>query len=81
LPRLAYLCNTIFYMSISAPHKKRGRPATGRDPIHSIRFPPRITAAIQAAAEADADHPNRSEMIRRIVKDWLIAHGHLDAGS
>jgi Arc/MetJ-type ribon-helix-helix transcriptional regulator len=43
----------------------------------SLRLPPEITDAVVAAADADADHPSRSEMIRRILQDWLTGHGYL----
>lgn len=43
----------------------------------TFRSPPDLTAAIEAAA-GDADGlPSRSEMIRRIVTDWLQKRGYL----
>ena len=43
----------------------------------SFRSPPEITAAIEAAAAANPDTPTRSEMIRRIVVEWLRERGYL----
>ncbi|MFN3686748.1 ribbon-helix-helix protein, CopG family [Salinarimonas sp.] len=57
--------------------KKRGRPATGTDPHLSFRSPPEVTEAIERAAKAQTDTPSRSEMIRRIVTEWLRERGHL----
>ncbi len=57
--------------------RKRGRPATGTDPMLSFRSPPDITAAIDAAAAKAEGGPSRSEMIRRIVTDWLSERGFL----
>src|SRR5688572_27427573 len=64
--------------SITGQPKKRGRPSTGgRDPHVGFRSPAEITAAIDAAASAEPDAPSRSEMIRRIVTDWLGTKGLL----
>ncbi|MGJ3264662.1 MAG: hypothetical protein ACFE0R_15650 [Salinarimonas sp.] len=57
--------------------KKRGRPATGTDPHLSFRSPPAVTRALGRAAKAVTDAPSRSEMIRRIVTQWLEERGHL----
>lgn len=67
-------------MSIPVTPKKRGRPATGTDPHLSFRSPPAVTQAIERAAKAEADQPSRSEMIRRIVTEWLKERGHLGEG-
>ncbi|GGK29578.1 hypothetical protein [Salinarimonas ramus] len=65
-------------MSITVTPKKRGRPPTGTDPHLSFRSPQKVTQAIERAAQAEPDRPNRSEMIRRIVTEWLRERGHLD---
>lgn len=36
-----------------------------------------LAAALDAAAAADPDKPTRSELIRRIVVEWLKAKGYL----
>ena len=63
--------------SITVKPKKRGRPATGKEPLVGFRAPPEITAAIEAFRAQEPDRPSQSEAIRRILKDWLIGHGHL----
>lgn len=55
--------------SIKVNQKKRGRPATGRDPVSAVRLPPELTAAVDKWGE---DHDaNRSEAIRRLVEIGL----------
>jgi metal-responsive CopG/Arc/MetJ family transcriptional regulator len=57
--------------SIKVNQKKRGRPATGRDPVSAVRLPVELTAAVdQWAQENEA---NRSEAIRRLVELGLRA--------
>jgi hypothetical protein len=52
--------------SIKVSQKKRGRPATGRDPVSAVRLPAVLTIAVDKWAE---DHEaNRSEAIRRLVE-------------
>ncbi len=66
--------------SIDVPRKKRGRPATGQDPVTAIRLSSELRAAIEAAGDKQKDgNPGRSEMIRRIVTDWLRKGGYLKA--
>ncbi len=36
-----------------------------------------LTAALDAAAAADSDKPSRSELMRRIVLEWLKGRGYL----
>jgi len=51
---------------IKVNQKKRGRPATGRDPVSAVRLPAELTAAVDKWSE---DHEtNRSEAIRRLVE-------------
>ena len=50
------------------PKKKRGRPATGKDPLTALRLPPALTRAIENWASEQPDEPNRSEAIRRLVE-------------
>jgi len=52
--------------SIKVNHKKRGRPATGRDPVSAVRLPAELTASVDKWSE---DHEtNGSEAIRRLVE-------------
>ncbi|MGD9882952.1 MAG: ribbon-helix-helix domain-containing protein [Reyranella sp.] len=46
--------------------KKRGRPATGTDPLVAVRLPPEMIAALDGRAAADK--VSRSELIRRLVE-------------
>jgi hypothetical protein len=48
--------------------KKRGRPATGRDPVSAIRLSPTIKSKIEAWAKQQAEQPTRSEAIRRLIE-------------
>lgn len=46
--------------------KKRGRPATGRDPLVALRLPEPLIAKVDDAAKADGT--SRSEVIRDAVE-------------
>lgn len=52
--------------SISVKRKKRGRPATGVDPLVGARFPKEAIAQIDAWAKAN--ETTRSDAIRRLVE-------------
>lgn len=54
--------------SIKVNQKKRGRPATGRDPVSAVRFPTETICRIDAWAAKQEDEPGRSEAIRRLVE-------------
>ncbi|MFO1158498.1 MAG: hypothetical protein U1E60_06640 [Reyranellaceae bacterium] len=55
--------------------EKHGRPATGKDPMVGARFPPSLTASVDAwAAKADGDIQG-AEAIRRVVELGLQAKG------
>lgn len=43
----------------------------------TARMPLKVSAALDAAAHAEPDTPSRSELIRRIVVEWLQAKGYL----
>jgi hypothetical protein len=47
--------------------RKRGRPATGRDPLVTFRLPAEAIAAIEAWSRQLPDKPSRSEALRRLV--------------
>lgn len=66
-------------MSISVKPKKRGRPATGRDPLVAIRMPPDLTAALDTFAAEHEPPASRSEVVRALVSRQLIAMGRLSA--
>jgi len=45
--------------------RKPGRPATGRDPVLTVRLPLTVRSAIEMWAKQQKDRPSRSEAIRR----------------
>jgi hypothetical protein len=53
--------------------EKPGRPATGRDPVLTVRLPPGLRSAIESWAEQQSDKPSRSEAIRRLIEFALVA--------
>ena len=55
-------------MSKTAKPKKRGRPATGRDPMMGFRAAPVLRASIVKWAEGQPDIPTLSEATRRLVE-------------
>lgn len=54
--------------SMKAEPKKRGRPATGKDPIMGFRASPAMRASVVRWAESQSDSPSLSEAIRRLVE-------------
>jgi metal-responsive CopG/Arc/MetJ family transcriptional regulator len=54
-----------------ATTKRRGRPATGMDPVTAIRLSGELRAAIDNWRRKQADIPARSEAIRRLVQIGL----------
>jgi hypothetical protein len=54
--------------SITVVRKKRGRPATGTDPVTAIRLSPELRAQIDTWAVQQEDNPPRSIAIRRLVE-------------
>jgi hypothetical protein len=60
--------------------KKRGRPATGQDPVSAIRLSAELTARIDKWA-AQTGAPSRSEAIRRLLEKALLDHQHWRAGT
>jgi len=57
--------------SIQIQPKKRGRPATGKDPLVGARFPQELIDAIDDWASQNES--SRSEAIRRLVELGLLA--------
>jgi hypothetical protein len=47
--------------------KKRGRPATGNDPMMAFRMPQEMKYKIDEWADHQPDNPPRSEAIRRLI--------------
>jgi len=59
--------------SIKVKPKKRGRPATGKDPLVGFRASPEMRASVVRWAEDQPDQPTLSEAIRRLVEIGLKA--------
>jgi hypothetical protein len=55
------------------PKKRRGRPATGRDPVTAIRLSTELRQNVDIWAAKQRDLPGRSEAIRRLVEIALKA--------
>ena len=70
-PRLAFTLNIIMAKSISVKQKKRGRPATGADPLMGFRASLVMRASVVKWAENQPDNPSLSESIRRLVEIGL----------
>ncbi len=61
-----------YYMAMSITVKpKRGRPATGRDPLMAFRAPPELRKAIEAWCKRQPEKPSRSEAIRQLIEEGL----------
>jgi hypothetical protein len=60
--------------------KKRGRPATGQDPVSAIRLPPKLTISIAKWAARNGA-ASRSEAIRRLVELGLASVKPMKPGS
>jgi hypothetical protein len=50
-----------------------GRPATGRDPVRTMRLSDEFLAKVDAWAKKQEDGPSRAEAIRRLVELGLKA--------
>ena len=53
--------------------KKRGRPATGNDPVRAFRMSDQFMARVDGWAAEQTDQPSRAEAIRRLVELGLKA--------
>jgi hypothetical protein len=51
--------------------KKRGRPATGNDPVRAFRLSNEFIATLDAWIAEQNDRPSRAEAIRRLVEIGL----------
>jgi hypothetical protein len=57
--------------SITVKQKKRGRPATGHDPIVGLRVPEALIAEVDKWAQAQQPPLLRSEAMRRLIERGL----------
>ena len=53
--------------------KRPGRPATGRDPVLTVRLPMALRSVIENWAKQQEDKPSRSEAIRRLIEIALAS--------
>src|SRR5689334_1076935 len=51
------------------PKKRRGRPATGRDPVRQLRMSEQQAGAVTAWAKRRPDKPNWSEAVRTMLAE------------
>jgi hypothetical protein len=56
--------------SISVKQKRRGRPATGQDPLVGFRLPPETLRRLDQLAERKGI--SRSDAIRRLIQAGLL---------
>jgi len=63
-----FYVSQIMAKSIHVIHKKRGRPATGHDPVLTLRLPSATRIAVENWAKLQKDKPSRSEAIRRLIE-------------
>ena len=66
----------MYYMnmhkSIRVIQKKRGRPATGHDPVVAIRLSPELIARVDGWAAAQQPPVSRSEAVRTLIEKALL---------
>ena len=61
-------------------HKLRGRPKTGKTPVHALRLPDHLRERVDAWIAAQPEpQPARSEAIRRLIEQALAAHLRTEA--
>ena len=65
--------------SIRVKPKKRGRPATGKDPLVGARLPPALIAQLDAWASRGS--MGRSEAMRRLLERALASESQDDLGT
>jgi DNA-binding XRE family transcriptional regulator len=61
--------------------KRRGRPATGRDPVSAIRLSPTLKSKIDNWAKQQGDQPSRSGAIRRLLNLALNSERTIKEGA
>jgi hypothetical protein len=59
--------------------KKRGPTPTGKGTPVMVRLQPDLLEPLDQAA-SDLSETSRPEMVRRILRDWLIGRGFLKDG-
>jgi Arc/MetJ-type ribon-helix-helix transcriptional regulator len=59
--------------STTGIQKLRGRPKTGKTPVHALRIPDQLREQVDAWIAAQPDMLSRSEAIRRLLEKALKA--------
>jgi len=59
--------------AIAVIPKKRGRPATGKDPLFAFRMPEGLAESVDAWGEKQTPPLSRSEAIRALIERGLKA--------
>jgi len=54
----------------------RERPPVDTDLVR-VRVATKDLRAVDRFAKSESDKPSRTEAVRRILRDWLVAHGYL----
>lgn len=72
---LHYLYNLNSMTSIKVIPKKRGRPATGKDPLVAFRAPETLISALDEYGAKSG--MARSEAIRAILTAWLAENSNV----
>ncbi|WP_375453706.1 ribbon-helix-helix domain-containing protein [uncultured Methylobacterium sp.] len=62
---------------MAATPKRRGPAPTGKTPGVTVRLDSEMTAALDRVVDGEAI-PNRSEAIRVILRQWLVANQMLE---
>jgi hypothetical protein len=62
-----FLYYIIMAKSIPVIRKKKGRPATGQDPVMTVRLPPELTERVDAWVKS-RDAQSRSDAIRQLIE-------------
>jgi hypothetical protein len=69
--RAHFVYDLIMVKSIKVIQKKRGRPATGKDPVVTIRMPADLIEQVDAWAKYQ--QTGRSEAVRSLIELGLVA--------
>jgi Arc/MetJ-type ribon-helix-helix transcriptional regulator len=68
---ILYVTHNMASKSIPVTQKKRGRPATGHDPVLTVRIPRTLKVEIDHWAKQQNGKPSRSEAIRCLLEAAL----------
>jgi len=66
-------------IAVTQKKRGRGRPATGHDPVMTVRLPAALTERIDKHAESRGE--SRSDVMRRLLEDGLARESASAAGA